>query len=152
MLRSDVVRNLDGRAGVCFRKCRCGSQAAPYEIISILPRPARSSGGKERVGTGGKGIVEEGESRRTRWENSSAAARIIRKINYFPGLLINFTIAPASLPCASRFQRSYPSSVRGCRSERGAEGKRATRKGERELEIRAFTVALVCLSLVCARS
>lgn len=27
------------------------------------------------------------------WENSSATARIIRKINYFPSLLINFTIA-----------------------------------------------------------
>ena len=27
------------------------------------------------------------------WENSSATAGIIRKINYFPSLLINFTIA-----------------------------------------------------------
>lgn len=38
------------RAGerICFRKCRCGSRAAPYEIISILRRGrygiARSSG------------------------------------------------------------------------------------------------------------
>lgn len=38
LLRSDVVRNVDAQAGVCFRKCRCGSQAAPYEIISILRR------------------------------------------------------------------------------------------------------------------
>jgi len=38
LLRSDVVRNVDAQAGVCFRKCRYGSQAAPYEIISILRR------------------------------------------------------------------------------------------------------------------
>jgi len=24
--------------GICFRKCRCGSQATPYEIISIFRR------------------------------------------------------------------------------------------------------------------
>lgn len=39
LLRLDVVR--DERKAVekeiCFRKCRCGSQATPYEIISSLP-------------------------------------------------------------------------------------------------------------------
>lgn len=44
------------------------------------------------------------------WENSSASARIIRKINYFPSLLINFTIA--SMFLLLRYYRSLSSNVR----------------------------------------
>lgn len=57
-----------------FANVSCGSRAAPYEVISSL---------LERCGA----------AETVRWENSSATARIIRKINYFPTLLINFTIA-----------------------------------------------------------
>lgn len=46
----------------CFRKCRCGSQAAPYEIISILRR-AEGSGGADGEG---EGRGREGERKRLR--------------------------------------------------------------------------------------
>lgn len=39
LLRSDVVRGKEAaERGICFHECRCGSQAAPYEIISPHPR------------------------------------------------------------------------------------------------------------------
>lgn len=97
---SDVVRNEEGgkgEKGICFRKCRCGSQVPPpllfrpYEIISTL---------------------------RVRWplaapRKYNIAARIIRKINYFPGLLINFTITPlAEKEIGSRKRLSEETGIR----------------------------------------
>lgn len=62
MLRSDVVRNLDrdqaGGGGYVFANVDAVLQAAPYEIISILPRERRrgQAGGMRKAA--GRGMVE----------------------------------------------------------------------------------------------
>lgn len=96
LLRLDVVRDEEAvEKEICFRKCRCGSQANPLWNYFVPP--------------GGVGLAVRGVAAAC-WENSSATARIIRKINYFPSLLINFTIASMFLLLAG-YYRSLSSDV-----------------------------------------
>lgn len=96
LLRLDVVRDEEAvEKEICFRKCRCGSQANPLWNYFVPP--------------GGVGLAVRGAAAAC-WENSSATARIIRKINYFPSLLINFTIASMFLLLAG-YYRSLSSDV-----------------------------------------
>lgn len=86
LLRSDVVRNVDARAGICFRKCRCGSQAAPYEIISIL-RGAGEGRGEGEKARGGE--VKRGRRRKASYGErvGKIAARLqelLEKLIIFP--------------------------------------------------------------------
>lgn len=90
LLRLDVVRDEEAvEKEICFRKCRCGSQANPLWNYFVPP--------------GGVGLAVRGAAAAC-WENSSATARIIRKINYFPSLLINFTIASMFLLLAGYYR------------------------------------------------
>lgn len=80
------------------------------------------------------------------WENSSAAARIIRKINYFPGLLINFTIALPSRSSLYSFPRMSVAEEKQER-KRESEEERERRQKERTRS-KSF---LGCLGLIVFR-
>lgn len=111
LLRLDVVRDEEAvEKEICFRKCRCGSQANPLWNYFVPP---------EGVGPAVR------EAAAACWENSSATARIIRKINYFPSLLINFTIASMFLLLAG-YYRSFSSDVQ--RKENSARKRRRRNK------------------------
>lgn len=65
------------------------------------------------------------------WENSSATARIIRKINYFPSLLINFTIA-SMFPFPALLSRPPSLGRKGGERKRVAKGVVGRRRMEKE--------------------
>lgn len=106
---------------ICFRKCRCGSRAT-YPLWNYFVPSGEAVRGNTAAGC---------------WENSSATARIIRKINYFPSLLINFTIA-SMFPFPALLSRPPPLGRKGRgRKEKGSweEGgwRRSRQRGKKRL-------------------
>lgn len=97
--------------GICFRKCRCGSQTAPYEIIPSLP-PAG-------VGAPSVGKIAPG------WKE------LLEKLIIFPSLLINFTIASVSFSPFLLLSRSLLGYTKQVQHEKGLRGVR--HGGGREL-------------------
>lgn len=115
------------RRGYVFANVDAVLKRAPYEIISILWRVWNSERGWRRKASYGERVGKI----------AARAARIIRKINYFPGLLINFTITLPSFP--SSLSQFCPFSVGG----------RGTREVKRERERESLHGCLVSRIYVC---